>query len=209
MAFAVDQQQYLQGYLPIVFLYQLHPVRRDTRRRGADRPCLRHTGQRRAGHQPQQEGHPLDGFPRGRRRCGAAPLRKEGLRMATAARPADERVRRVGIVRKLTQPSRTWRRGRGDTRVHLLRHRGWGPRVPHQHGHHQLPGGLGAARYRGHPGRALDDCRGVRPLGWVHDRGRWHAPRDPHGRVRMAAVGLPDPGLRGRPRHRVPERVRW
>ena len=43
MAFAIDQQQYLQGYLPIVFLVPLPPAQRQQRRRwddGASGPLI-------------------------------------------------------------------------------------------------------------------------------------------------------------------------
>ena len=59
-AFAIDQQQFLQGYLPVVFLanyakYGLHP-----RRRRALRPQPDHQGQGRAGDRAVGEGHSLE-----------------------------------------------------------------------------------------------------------------------------------------------------
>ena len=59
--FAVDQQQYLQGYLPIVFLKLFKPERQHRRRRpaGPHRPGLRRQDQRRDGREAGRGGHPL------------------------------------------------------------------------------------------------------------------------------------------------------
>ena len=56
MMFAIDQQQFLQGYLPIEFLrlYKLYGT--DAGRHGDDRPGLRHQGQRRAGDRARKKG---------------------------------------------------------------------------------------------------------------------------------------------------------
>ena len=63
MDFAIDQQQFLQGYLPIVILtnYARDPEPPDRRRHGADhdRPGLRHQGRRRGRHRARREGPPL------------------------------------------------------------------------------------------------------------------------------------------------------
>ena len=58
-AFAIDQQQYLQGYLPVVFLAQLRQVRPDPRRQRALRPEPDHQGKGRPGGRSVRQGHSL------------------------------------------------------------------------------------------------------------------------------------------------------
>ena len=63
MDFAIDQQQFLQGYLPIVIITNYAETRNlpDRQRPGAghDRPGLRDQGRRRGRHRPRGEGPPL------------------------------------------------------------------------------------------------------------------------------------------------------
>ena len=65
MLFAIDQQQFLQGYLPIQLLQAARAVRPDAGRHGDDRAGLRHPGERRAGDRAVRQGHPLASARRG------------------------------------------------------------------------------------------------------------------------------------------------
>ena len=58
-AFAIDQQQYLQGYLPVVFLALNAKYGLDPRRQRAVRPEPDHQGEGRAGRRPVRQGHSL------------------------------------------------------------------------------------------------------------------------------------------------------
>ena len=86
LMFAVDQQAYLQGYLPVVLLtqrarYGLFP---DPGRGHRDRPALRHAGQRGAGDRAQPPLDPLSDAAGGALSC--APAR--GTRRSGSGPPA-------------------------------------------------------------------------------------------------------------------------
>ena len=69
MLFAVDQQQYLQGYLPVVFADAVHEQPQHRRRRpaGPHRPGLRQQGQRGHGGEAREGRHALVRDSRGGR----------------------------------------------------------------------------------------------------------------------------------------------
>ena len=102
MLFAIDQQQYLQGYLPVVFamLYVDEPEHRRERRAGADRPRDHQQGERGQDRRARREGHSLGttgraaARPPTRRRGGPDGRdRSPGHRGRRATRPASARSR--------------------------------------------------------------------------------------------------------------------
>ena len=114
MAFAVDQQQYLQGYLPIVFL-TLYASNLNTvggGRSGAHRPWLRHAGQRRRGRATSRPPGHADLIRPGRGPIRPPPatapdwgITMGATDMATVTAPAvsttDERLGRTSLFKRL------------------------------------------------------------------------------------------------------------
>ena len=208
MLFAIDQQQYLQGYLPIVLLklhklYGLMPA--GTVMTGPGFVTQENAG---AGDRAVREGHPLGDAHRGPPlRAGPAGA-TQGRRAVAATRTAtaDERVARTPLSPQADGPARARRRGRDDPGLHLLRHRRRRQRPVLGAGHHQLPRGLGPARHHRGRGLAADDRRRVRPLDRLDDRRRRHDHRDPGRAVGLAALALHPARLRDRLRDRLRQR---
>ena len=96
MLFAIDQQQFLQGYLPVELLDALPQVRRDAGRHGDDRPGLRDQGHRGPGDRAERRRHPLTPVavtPRAERPGVTGRLQGGTQTMATTTAPArDERL---------------------------------------------------------------------------------------------------------------------
>ena len=107
MLFAIDQQQYLQGYLPVVFamLYVTNLNTVGNGAAGADRPRDHQQGERGAGRRARREGHAL-----GRERAGGAaaarPDAGRAMAESSSRRPdPDERLVRVSpLAALLTRP---------------------------------------------------------------------------------------------------------
>ena len=92
MLFAIDQQQYLQGYLPVVFamLYVTNLNTVGNGAAGADRARDHQQGERGQGRRARREGHPL-GRARGRAAAAARPRPTEadhGRDRSSRRRPA-------------------------------------------------------------------------------------------------------------------------
>ncbi len=121
--FAVDQQAYLQGYLPIEMLalrarYGIFPAQGDV---VADRAELRHRRQRRAGRAAEPAGHPLTarGARRGRNPGMLGVLRQTAIYRAGVERPPPARAHRRHPARG-ARPQGDARRG---VRLHRRRRR--------------------------------------------------------------------------------------
>ena len=205
MLFAIDQQQFMQGYLPVEFLALnkrdgLMPkgivmtgpeLRHQAERRAGDRARASRASAERPGRRP---GSPAPSAPHDRR-CRHGHHDRPGPRRAPAADPARQAA---------DGAPRAGRRRRRDHRLPLLRHRRRRQRHVHAARHRHLPRRLGPARHHRRRGRAPDDRRRVRPLARLDDRLRRHRPRDPRRPVGLADLALHPGGLRrrGRGRHR-------
>ena len=213
MLFAIDQAQYLQGYLPIVFLtkyLETGALPLGSKDRVApDRPADRDGGDRCTGRRstPQTDCGSEDeaGPSRARSRARALrsrltrerePAKRGGRRHGHRSRSAAERGRREGPCDRhgIAPPraSRAGRARRGRARVRLLRDRRRRQQL-REHGDARVdpePGSPpGDPRDRG---RAPDDRRRVRPLDRIARRllgDGDHAPRLParRGGVRLAS----------------------
>ena len=196
MLFAIDQQQYLQGYLPVVFavlfVTNLNTVGNGAA--GADRPRDHQQGERGAGGRARREGHALASAQPGRAlrppaRAGgamaetAAPSRP-GRRAARPRRPARAAADAAGHRRAARRGRRLSSRSRYFARaVNWIGDPGHRRRL-------DRPGR--AVRDRRGAGRAADDRRRVRPLRRRDDRQLGPAarlPRDARGHEHLAGDG--------------------
>ena len=124
-AFAIDQQQFLQGYLPVVFLsmyakYGLHPGRRCSLRPEPDHP-----GQGRSRWSSCPPRASAEPEPAGRRRRRPdhhqANIAREQSPMATGRHAADERLKARLAHRQAHEAARTRRARRPDPRDRVFR----------------------------------------------------------------------------------------
>ncbi len=175
MLFAIDQQQYLQGYLPVVFamlfVNNLNTVGDGAAR--ADRAGDHQQGERGQGGRARREGHALGPSAGWAAMAPPTPRRKEPRPMTdVAVRPDARRTARprqpARDARRAAGHRRARRRGRRLLPVRLLRARRRLARRPRDREPVDRPGR--AVRDRRRPGRAADDRRRVRPLGRRHDR---------------------------------------
>ena len=177
MLFAIDQQQYLQGYLPVVFavLFVTNLEHRRRRPARAHRPGHHQQGERREGRRARREGHALAADARGVGGIVAAHPRATRARHARdrSHRPdaADERLARVNIARDARRAARHRRGRRRDRRLLPVRLHGAQGRLALRSRHLEpVARPVGAVRDRRRAGRAADDRRRVRPLGRRHGR---------------------------------------
>ena len=105
LMFAIDQQQYLQGYLPVVFamLYVTNLNTVGNGAAGADRARDHQQGERGPGGEARHRGHALGPATRGGRlrppaRAGRQPMTETS---STEPPPPDERLTRVSPLSKL------------------------------------------------------------------------------------------------------------
>ena len=193
MLFAIDQQQYLQGYLPVVFavlfVNNLNTV--GGGKPGAHRAGHHQQGERGQGGGARREGHALD-VQRGGRRRRRPPGAEGAATDDRRRRPA--RARRTscarqpaGGARQTARPGCARRRGRG---VLPVRVDGAGSGLAGRSRDREpvdRPGG--AVRDRRRAGRAPDDRGRVRPVGGRHDRQLGAAARRDRRRASTSTSG--------------------
>ena len=171
--FAIDQQQFLQGYLPIVIPHLLQPLRPAPRRRRPDLhgPRLRHRRQRRPGH-GQRGHHPLDRMRDPRPGAG-----RDGRPPHIGGPPSDDRSDRCAATESAplreSAPAPVLPAGvRGPHRRHP-RSSSSSPSSAEQNGflrpmrHRRVLQIAAQIGILGRAGRAAHDRRRVRPVAWA------------------------------------------